>query len=202
MNLLPFYSAGNTPVHRLSAGSKLLILALAGTMLFFVQNLFLLAVASAVVGSLFVLAGINLGTVWRQFSPFIWLMVLVFVGHTLLTDWVAGLGAVLRLLALFLLAVLVTVTTPMMAMVDAISFVLSPLARIGLPVRSIGLMLSLTLRLIPLIFTLFTELRESRHARCANAGTLSLMVPLLVKSLQHADGLAEAIDARGFRPEQ
>lgn len=196
--MLAIYQHRDTWLHRRSAGHKLGFVALAGTVLFFVQNNTMLIVLLLLVGLMFLWARIGINSALTQLKPVSWFLLLVFLAHY----WFAGLGdavtVTLRLLTLLLLALLFTFTTRSSDITDSIIVMLNPLGRWGFPVEQVGLMLSLTLRYIPLLHSQFVELREAQEARCCRPTTVSLILPLLVKSLKLADQFSEALDARGF----
>ncbi|CPR10533.1 cobalt transport protein [Bordetella pertussis] len=79
---------------------------------------------------------------------------------------------VLRVAALIGLAMAVTLTTPVPALIDA-------------------------LRFIPEIWRNYQEIREAQAARGLGAHPLALLVPLVVRTLKRAEEVAQAIDARG-----
>jgi len=196
--MLPIYEHGESFLHQLSAGKKLLMVAFAGTALFFVDSAATLLFSAIVVMALIPAAGISAIAVYRQLIPLFWLLFFVFVAHVVFVSLSDAFVVSLRLITLFVLAILFTLTTRVTDITDAIIRILQPLGRFGFPVKQLGLMLSLTLRYIPLLYQQFLELREAQQARCCKAGTLSLMVPLLVKSLKLGDELGEALDARGY----
>ena len=198
--MIALYLAGSSPVHRLPAGVKLLVLALSGTALFFVDQPGLLLLALALVALCYRLAGVGAREAGRQLRQLIWLPVALFLVHLLSSDWLTGVIAVLRYAALVALAILVTLTTKSRDLIAVILRVLGPLGRVGLPVERIALMLSMTLRYIPLIYAGYLDIREARQARGASGGTVSVLMPLLVRSLRQADALADAIDVRGYDP--
>jgi biotin transport system permease protein len=142
----------------------------------------------------------------REVAPVLrlsaFVLVPLFVLHALVSGWESALEAVLRLAVLMLLATLVSLTTRASDMLDALERVLRPLARFGLKPARLGLLLSLTLRFIPLMVTWLREIQEAQRVRGLDRNPLAVLVPLLVKTLRTADTLADAIDARCFDPEE
>jgi biotin transport system permease protein len=98
---------------------------------------------------------------------------------------------------LVLLAALVTLTTRTTAMVDAIVTACRPLRRLGVDAERVGLMLALGVRSVPVVVGLAEEVREAQLARGLGASPRAFAVPLIVRSLRHADALGEALVARG-----
>ena len=101
------------------------------------------------------------------------------------------------LVLLVLLAGLVTLTTRTTAMVDALVAACRPLRGVGVDPERVGLMLALGVRCVPVVVGLAEEVREAQLARGLGASPRAFAVPLIVRSLRHADALGEALAARG-----
>jgi biotin transport system permease protein len=107
---------------------------------------------------------------------------------------------VLVLLASISAALLVTLTTRVAAMMDSFGKGLRPFGRFGLPVDQISLALTLTLRLIPLQVQMVGEVLDARKARGSRSAGLSPVafgVPVIVRTILRARGVADALRARG-----
>ena len=199
---LGLYLHRDSPLHVLPAGAKMLGLLAAGTGLLFFSSLPVLCAALGGTLGLYALARLRP----REVAPVLRLSAFVlgplFLVHALLSGWVPALEAVLRLAVLLLLATLVSLTTRASDMLEAMERALRPLARFGVNPARLGLLLSLTLRFIPLLAEWLREIQEAQRVRGLESNPLAVLVPLLVKTLRTADTLAEAIDARGFDPEE
>jgi len=197
------YVAGDTWLHRLGAGWKLLALALAGTLMFGLRSAGPLALACLAVAAVLWSASIGWQRFWAQAR---WLAVLtVFVAG--FTAWVQGAeaGAVagLRMASLIGLALAVTFTTTASALVDALAAGLRPLHRRGwIDADHAAFTIALTLRFVPELQRRWLAIREAQAARGIRASPIRLVVPMVVAILQAADAVAEAIDARGYPPER
>jgi biotin transport system permease protein len=199
---LGLYLHRESPLHALPAGAKMLGLLAAGTGLLLFSSLPVLCAALGVTLGLYALARLRP----REVAPVLRLSAFVLVPlllvHALLSGWVPALEAVLRLAVLLLLATLVSLTTRASDMLEAMERALRPLARFGVNPARLGLLLSLTLRFIPLLAEWLREIQEAQRVRGLESNPVAVLVPLLVKTLRTADTLAEAIDARGFDPEE
>jgi energy-coupling factor transport system permease protein len=112
------------------------------------------------------------------------------------------------LLVFYLLALLLTMTTTPVALVEGLTILLGPLRRIGLPVDDFALMLLIALRFIPTLVEEADTLMKAQAARGASVthGTVgerlmslqSWFVPLVQGALRRAEDLAAALDARGY----
>lgn len=197
MNPLGLYLPGSSVVHRARAGHKLVVMVAAGAGSVFLDELWQVATALLVVATGYAVARIPLRTALSQLRPLVWVAGAAALFHVLVSGWERA-AVVLGVLAmLVLLAALVTLTTRTTAMVDAIVAACRPLRRFGLDPERVGLMLALGVRSVPVVVGLAEEVREAQLARGLSASPRAFAVPLIVRSLRHADALGEALVARG-----
>jgi biotin transport system permease protein len=71
------------------------------------------------------------------------------------------------------------------------------LRRVGVDPERIGLLLALGVRCVPVVVGLAEQVRDAQRARGLGASPRAFAVPLIVRSLRHADALGEALVARG-----
>jgi biotin transport system permease protein len=122
---------------------------------------------------------------------------LVAVFHVWASGWERAAVFAGVITALVLLAALVTLTTRTTAMVDAVVHGLRPLRRLGVKPERVGLLLALGIRSVPVVVGLAEEVRDAQRARGLGASPRAFAVPLIVRSLRHADALGDALVARG-----
>lgn len=190
------YRPGDSPLHRAPVGAKLLALALGGTCLVLVRDPLVMAGLFALVLASFRLADFSLRTGLDQLRPLLPVIAFLFAAQVWIAGWGAGFTVSLRLACLFLVASLVTLTTRVSDMVEALERVLRPLRLVGLNPERISLAISLAIRFVPALQNVLIEVREAQRARGLDRNMLALVVPLLVRTLKMADEVAEAIDAR------
>ena len=83
-------------------------------------------------------------------------------------------------------------------MIDGYAILLRPLHCLGAPTDRIALAFALTLQTIPAISAMVNEVRESLWSRGATRSLRALTTPLLSRILHYADGVADALVARGI----
>jgi biotin transport system permease protein len=83
-------------------------------------------------------------------------------------------------------------------MVDAVIACCRPLRVVGVDPQRVGLVIALGIRCVPVVVGLAEEVREAQLARGLTASPRAFAVPLIVRSLRHADSLGEALVARGL----
>lgn len=195
--MLTLYRPGGSLLHRAPVGAKVLVLAAGTTVLLLQGSPVVLAAALVVVVALWVLAGVPLRELARTVRPLLWLLVVLGVLQVMVLGWVAAAGVVLRLVVLVLLASLVTLTTRTSDLVAALERAVRPLAVLGLRPERLGFVVAMTLRFVPLIRDRADQLREAQRARGVERAGTTLLLPLVVEVLRTADGVAEALEARG-----
>ncbi|MDF5820067.1 energy-coupling factor transporter transmembrane protein EcfT [Corynebacterium felinum] len=111
--------------------------------------------------------------------------------------WEPALRITLVIFSALLMAALLTLTTTVEAMMEALEKALRPMARFGLPVESIVLAISLTMRLLPLMLNTVHEVLDARKARGAGFSLVAFGTPVLIRSIRRARAIADALWARG-----
>lgn len=194
------YVPGHSWLHRLPAGVKLALLAVLGAGLMWLSDLIALQLALLALIFLLAQAGVGAAQVWRQIRPMIVLLALLAIYTSLVQTPAEALEMTLRLLSLMLSGVLVTLTTPLAAMMEVLERLLKPLEKLGLlKADRVALAFGLTLRLIPELSLQWNEIREAQAARGLRTSVLTLCVPMLMRTLRRAEEIAEAIDARSLK---
>ncbi|QGU04839.1 energy-coupling factor transporter transmembrane component T family protein [Corynebacterium comes] len=189
---------GRTLIHRAPAGGK--FLALLGFILASTLVVETPLVATGWLGLVavgYVIARVPLRIAVGQTSPV--LPVLLVLGA--FQWWQRGLPfaltTVIVLFASVAAATLLTLTTTIIELMTAIEKGLSPFGRFGLPVETISLAVSLTIRLIPLQLATVNEVLAARKARGAGFSITAFGTPVLIRSIRRGRLLAEALIARG-----
>jgi len=198
MNTLGLYVPGSSVLHRLPAGVKLTAMVAAGAGSVFLDELWQVLVALGVVLVAYATAGLSMRVLGRQLRPLLWIGACTAVFHVLVNGWQRAVVVVGVLAVLVLLASLVTLTTRTTDLVDAVVTACRPLRVVRVDAERVGLMIALGIRCVPVVVGLAEDVRDAQRARGLTASPRAFAVPLLVRSLRHADALGEALVARGF----
>jgi len=192
------YFSGRSLLHRIPAGVKLVALAVLSVLILPVSDPVVLAMALAAVVTVYAgfgQPGLKRILAWRSLLP---LLVLIF----LLQAWAASLhvaaASVLRIAVMVLIADLVTLSTRLQDMMDALAVPLRPLARFGLDPARLALAVSLVLRFVPVLLDSWRGREEAWRARSPHRPGLALVGAFFSGALVMADQVAEALEARGF----
>ncbi|HET8604255.1 MAG TPA: energy-coupling factor transporter transmembrane protein EcfT [Marmoricola sp.] len=201
MNALGLYQPGGSPVHRLPAGVKLLLLLVAAAATHWVDRPWRVGVALGLTVLLYAVARLPARLLLAQVRPLLGLAVVLGAFQWWANGWRTAVVVVGVLAVLVLLAALVTLTTRTTAMIDAVVGLCRPLrllpGRLRVEPDRVGLLLALGIRSVPVVVGLAQEVREAQLARGLGTSPTAFAVPLVVRSLRHADALGEALAARG-----
>lgn len=192
------YRPGSSPLHRAPAGLKLTGLAVLALVLALAPRTMIgIVVALSVVVVLYAVARMPVRVLAAQVWQLRW-MVLVLGG--LLWVFTSPQEALIntgRVVALVLLAGLLTLTTTMGDLLDVLERMLRPLRRLGVDADAVAMTVSLTITMIPVVAGFAARVREAQQARGVRLGIRSA-VPLFVLALRHADDVGDALAARGL----
>lgn len=197
-HLTGVYVPGDSVLHRMPAGAKLLGLLAAGTALLLLGSPVALAVAAAAVALLYAVAGVGAAAAWAQIRPLRWFAPLLFAFQLAVAGLEGAVTVTLRVVLAVALAGLVTLTTRTTVMLACLERALAPARYVGLDPFRLSLLLSLTLRSVPVIADLAARVREAQKARGVERSLRAFAVPLVVGALRYADALGEALSARGL----
>ncbi len=114
----------------------------------------------------------------------------------------------LRIIAVMVIASLLTYTTSTIELNDGLESLMKPLRIIKIPTYIFSMMISLTLRSIPTLLVETDKIMKAQTSRGAdfNESTLrqkigqiiALLIPVFVISFDRADDLSNAMEARGY----
>jgi len=193
------YLPGDSPLHRLPAGVKLFGLgAVIAAMAVLVTTPARLGIAALAAAGLVAGARIRPRLLAVQLRPVLWAVAVIFAFQLLLTDGRRAVVVCGVLLLSVLAAAVVSATTRVTDMLDALTRALGPLRRVRVPVDQIALALALAIRAIPLMIDTVRQVEEARRARGLRWMPRIAVAPVIVAALRIADGFAEALVARGL----
>ncbi|WP_254473292.1 energy-coupling factor transporter transmembrane protein EcfT [Bartonella sp. B1098] len=196
--MIGLYIPRDTFIHRLSPGVKLLFLTVCGTFIIMVSSIPFLGLFLLFVALFYRVAKVPCSTVIKQFKSMGLLLVLLFVFQTIFSGWLTGVEVILRLVILFSLSSLVSFTTKVSDMVDAIEAGLQPFRCLGINPSKVSMVISMAVRFIPLLSEKFNEVYEAQQARGLNTNIVALAIPLIIRTIRMASEVAEALEARSY----
>jgi energy-coupling factor transport system permease protein len=216
---------GDSVIHRLWAGTKLIVVAVIGVLLTFYPGWVPITLVGILVLVSARLAGVSRGALpsvprWLWFVVLLTGILSIFSGgspHLTVVGVTVGFGGVLSYLRVMLLAIvllglsaMVSWTTNVADVAPAISKLGRPLRLIRIPVDDWAVTIGLALRAFPMLIDEFRILfaarrlrprdpaitRRDRHRRWS-AEVIDLLAAAITVALRRADEMGDAITARG-----
>lgn len=219
----------NSCIHSLDPRTKIIALILMMVAIFIPAGwLGYLLIGTAVL-ILTMLAKLKISFLWRSMKPMLFMLfflliinvivihegtVLIAVGSfTVYSEALfQTLYIVVRLMLMIMLTTVLTATTKPLDLTLGIEDLLSPFKVIHVPSHEIAMMISIALRFIPTLIEETQRIMKAQASRGVDMeegsfkeklmAILSLIVPLFVSAFQHADDLANAMEARGYVPDR
>jgi energy-coupling factor transport system permease protein len=217
LNQIPIgqYVPGNSFVHRLDPRGKLIFVILYVLLAFWVDKPYSFGIFFGYLLAAIIASRISPKYLLKSLKPILWLIVLT----ALLNYFFSNLSheqaiqqtviISCRLLLLFLMASLLTLTTSPIDLTDGIERLLQPFQRMGLPAHELAMMMSVALRFIPTLLEETDKIMKAQISRGADfedrnpvrkmKALLPLLVPLFISAFRRADELALAMESRGYR---
>ncbi|MFD1824571.1 MULTISPECIES: CbiQ family ECF transporter T component [Mumia] len=195
--LIGVYQPGDSVVHRLPVGVKVAALAVFSVAVVAVRSMpaswAYLAVALAVAA----VARVPLRLLARAARAV--LLVAVVIGA--FQWWFHGrdraIETLLDLVSLSLMAVVLTATTPVNAMLDAFVRWITPLRWFGVDPDRVALTISLAMQAIPGTFAIAAETRDAARARGLERRPRAYLSPFVIRVVARAQETGDALAARG-----
>ncbi len=215
-------------IHRLDPRTKILCLIVMMVAIFMPAGWLGYGILAAAVLLLTLLAKLKLRFLWRSMKPMLFMLVFLLIinilvlhdGELLFTigSFAVYSGAILqtlyivvRLMLMIMLTTVLTATTKPLELTLGIEDLMTPLKVIHVPAHEIAMMISIALRFIPTLIEETQRIMKAQASRGVDMeegklkekimAILSLIVPLFVSAFQHADDLANAMEARGYVPD-
>lgn len=196
--MIHLYRPRASLLHRTPASVKLTGLAVIAAVLSSVpQNVWSMTVSGAAVIALFLIARLPLRLLIDEVWRLRWLILVL--GGALwifVSPATAGISTA-RVVILVLSASLLTFTTRMSDLLAVLHRLLRPLRRFGVDADAVAMTVSLTLTMIPVVAGFAGQVADAHRARGARPGVRAV-IPLLVRTLRHADDVGDALAARGL----
>lgn len=217
------YIEADSPLHRADARSKIIAALIYSVAVFAINNPVCAAALVLFTVAAIILSRIPVKTTLKGLIPLRWFILFTVVisiftvqGNVLwrwqilhITD--NGIYTAIMLSVKFMLFVtgtsLLTLTTPPIMLTDGLARLMKPLKLIKVPVDDIAMIISITLRFIPMFADEAEKILKAQRARGADFRTkgfgklktvLPVTVPLFVSVLRKSEELALAMDARCY----
>jgi ABC-type cobalt transport system, permease component CbiQ and related transporters len=195
-SLIGLYQPGNSWLHRLAVGPKLLGLAVLSVSIVAVRGASSAIVFAALTVALAAWARLNWRSLWQQTRPVLAIAVVVGAFQWWLSGPDRAVESLVDLISLTLAALVVTATTQVNTMVDAIVRWCEPLP--GIDAERVALLLALAIRAVPTSIELARETKDAASARGLGNNPRALISPFVIRIVARAQLTGDALAARGI----
>lgn len=195
--LVGLYRPGSTVLHRLPVGAKLAGLAVLSVAIVVVRDPWWAAGSLLVALAIATVARVPLRTLARSARA----VLLVALVAAALQWWVGGpakaIETLLDLVSLALLALAVSITTPVNDILDALVRWITPLRRVGVQPERVALAFGLAVQALPGTVALAVETRDAARARGLRHPR-AYLTPFVIRVVARAHETGDALHARGI----
>ena len=219
---------GYSVLHKLDPRTKIIAAIIAIVAIFVVNNTVgfifiaaatLLLIASSRISSRVVFKGVKPIVIILLFTALLNIFMTVGEGEPLVSFWIIkiykegiarALFMALRVIILIVISsMLLTYTTSPISLTDGLESLMKPLKKIGVPVHTFAMMMSIALRFIPTLVEETEKIMNAQKSRGADftEGSLvsrakalvPLIIPLILSAFNRAEELAVAMECRCYR---
>ncbi len=222
MTSFSIYIAKDSPVHRLDARAKVVLLLVYSIGIFFVGSWWGMFVTAALVLASFAASRLPARAVFLAVVP-VYILAAVTIAFNAFAPVEGGIafsveGLVrgcffaVRICLLVWASLIVCYSTTSTQLVDAFIWFMGPLRAIKVPVDDIAMVFSIALRFIPLIIAEYEQVKDAQWSRGASfdegglmkrlRAHVAILMPLVVGLFRRADRLAMAMEARCYGMEK
>lgn len=219
----------NSPIHKVDPRAKIIALFILIASIFVPKSWWCYLFLGVIIFSVVLISKIKISMILKALKPttFMLLFLLIINCLTIKTGeiWfyifsypiyktaiLNTLFIVVRILLMIMITTTLTATTKPLDLTLGIESLLSPLKIIHFPYHEIAMMISIALRFIPTIIEETMRIMNSQKSRGVDFeegklrekinAILSLIIPLFTVAFQRAFELADAMEARGYVPDQ
>ncbi len=194
--LIGLYQPGHSWLHRLPVGPKLAGLAVLSVSIVAVRGALSALVFAAITAALVGWARMGWLTLWRQTRPVLAIALVVGAFQWWLSGPDRAVESLIDLISLTLAALVVTATTQVNDMLDAIVRWCEPVP--GIDAERVGLLLALAIRAVPASIELARETKDAAAARGLGNNPRALISPFVIRVVARAQLTGDALAARGI----
>ena len=193
------YLQGNGFLHKINAKFKIIFLVLLSLFIFYINNIYLLLLITFLLFCFFnFYDGLGLNILFKSSKLLIVWTVFIFPVQFYFYDFIFAVSTISRIFSLVWLASLVTYTSRMDHMIDSFIFFFSWLRYFGVSLEKVAFILSMTIRIIPYIFSTYEEIKNIYSSRGINNNFINLFTPVLIRIIRDTNSVGLALSSRGY----
>jgi len=224
---LGVYLPGNTLIHTLDPRTKIVATALLITLLLFIKSYLAYVLFLILIIAILIIATIPPGYAFCGLKPMLPILLLMWIfqlflystpGATVIFSWWifsatdAGLHMgnliSMRVLFLFTVTTILTLTTSIVSLTDGLESLLNPLKKIGLPTQELVMTMIIALRFVLILAEELDKIIKAQMARGVafdrgnfiqkTRNLFPVFLPLFINAFKRAEELIIAMEARSY----
>ena len=218
------YYPTSSPIHRMDAAVKIMLTLCYMILIFFVEGFIGYAFVTLFLILLLKISKIPAGYILKGLKPIAFFLVFTVILNMFMTKgtkaftfiiWdvsyegiFTSLFMALRIIFLVAGTTFLTYTTTPIMLTDGIEKLLKPFVKIGVPAYELAMMMSISLRFIPILIEETEKIIKAQKARGADLESgglikrakalIPILVPLFISAFRRADELAVAMESRCY----
>ncbi len=192
-------------IHKLDPRIKILSVVLISIGLFLIRSHLGFVLATIFIVVIALISKIKIKNILKNLRPFLFFFIFILLMYAFFSknELVKGIITIWRFVLLIITASILTFSTTTSNLILALEKLLKPLKIIEIKSRDIAIMVSITLRFIPLFFLESIKIRDAKLSRLANLKKLKhiklIILPLLERLFKRASNLSDAMESRCYR---
>lgn len=192
------YVPGNSPVHRWGPGTTYLVILIPSLISLGLRTWW--AALGLVIAAIVLLVATRIPPRIAFAMPTSAWILLAVLGAVQLAsgDWRSAVVVVGNLYGCLAMSRVLTLTTPLSDLMDALVRFVGPLRRIGVNPERFGLAVGLTMRSVPWLIDSVATVRQAARVRGVERRWDWQVTPVVVAAVAHAQATGEALAARGL----
>lgn len=196
------YGYKKSMVHSLDSRLKLLYVLFLSILIFLINDFRQILIFSFFIFVVILLSKIEIKTIIKNLKTFIFIFIFIFAMYVVFSrnDLEQGLITIWRFLMLIMISTVLTFTTTTSSLITAIEKLARPLKIVGIKPRNIAVLVSVTIRFIPVMFINMEKTKEAMISRLADFKKVknikTLILVLLEKMFKSASNLSDAMQSR------
>lgn len=216
------YIQKDTVLHRMDGRLKLLGMVLLSLSVSFASELRHYLLLTGVIVVALAISKLPISALLKDMRLFVWIILIVLIADAFnipgdpipgcpivgisIQGVVEGLRFGARLILILLVCTIMTGTTSLLTFRNVIEWYLRPIPLV--PAARVATMINLTFVLMPLIFDSYSEMMHAQNSRCVQLRRNPIkrigfiVFPLLSRTLQRADEMVFAMEARCYAEER
>ena len=204
-NLFGQYEFRETLIHKLDPRIKILLVVFLSMFLFLIKEYTFLIITGCFILLLILISKIKIKNILKNIKPFLFFFIFILLMYFLFSkeEFNQGVIVIWRFILLIVLSSILTFSTSISQLVYALEKLFTPLKIFNISPRNIAVMVSATIRFIPLLFLEANKIKDAQSSRGANLKKvkhiIGLINPLLRKTFNKASNLADAMESRCYR---